>query len=70
LVSQALVKEKVFFGFGTEGRAAKAGDEGLREREREREREEERRGEIELGGGLRLLRRVDKIFVLYLALVF
>jgi hypothetical protein len=61
-----LVKEKVFFG--TEGRAAKAGDEGLRETERERE--EERRGEIELGGGLRLLRRVNKIFVLYLALVF
>jgi len=54
--------------FGTEGRAAKAGDEGLRETERERE--EERRGEIELGGGLRLLRRVNKIFVLYLALVF
>jgi len=56
--------------FGTEGRAAKEGGEGLRETERERE--EERRGEIELGGGLRLLRlrRVNKIFVLYLALVF
>lgn len=59
-----MVKEKV--SFGTEGRAAKAGDEGLK---RDREREEERRGEIELGGGLRLLRRVSKNFVLYLALV-